>query len=79
MSEQNGTKGQLQFTRLGFNGRSVLRPHEIAAKLCCDVRHVYDLIEAGQLRALNIAARRGRRCLRIPVEAWEAFLLRNTL
>lgn len=68
--------------------RQVLRPHEVAAVLRVDVRHVYDLVEEGKLRAINIAGAKqadgganktDRRFLRIPVESWQKYLAENTV
>jgi hypothetical protein len=58
--------------------RTILYPFEVAAKLRCDVRHVFDLIEEAQIRAVNISGgnnRSNRRQLRIPIESWEAFVV----
>jgi len=80
MTEQNGhNTGQLEFPGLSFTGRAVLYAHEVAAKLRCDVRHIYDLVDSGKLRAINIGGLSERRYLRIPIEAWEAFVRDNTL
>lgn len=68
---------QLEFPSLDFPGRTVLYPHECAEKLGCTVQHVLDLIEEGRLPAINIAGGNnltGRRCLRIPIEAWSGFV-----
>jgi len=54
---------------------------EVAARLRVSQQHVVNLIEEGKLRALNIggANPKGRRCYRIPVEAWETFVRENLL
>jgi excisionase family DNA binding protein len=73
---------QVTFDSLLFPGRKVLRCQEIADALRCDVRHVYDLVDEGKIRAVNISGGDNltdRRCLRIPVEAWETYLRENTL
>lgn len=74
---------QLDFPSLAFpKDRQMLYAHEIAAKLRVNVRHVYDLIEEGKLRAINISGGNNltdRRCLRVPVEAWNAYIVENTL
>jgi excisionase family DNA binding protein len=61
--------------------RKALRPQEVAAKLDITVRHVYDLIDEGQLRAINCtgATKANRRYARIPVEAFEAYVRAHTL
>lgn len=69
---------QMEFVSLAFpKDRKVLRVEECAAKLDCSNEHVYNLIEEGQLRAVNISGMNNltdRRCLRIPIEAWDAFI-----
>lgn len=74
---------QLDFPSLAFPAdRTVLYAHEVAGKLRCDVRHVYDLIDEGKIRAVNIAGGNNasdRRFVRIPIEAWQAYLRENTL
>lgn len=74
---------QLDFPSLAFpKDRQMLYAHEIAAKLRCTVDHVYDLIDEGKMRAINISGANNltdRRHLRIPVEAWNAFVRKNTV
>jgi excisionase family DNA binding protein len=73
---------QIEFPSLAFPGRTMLYAHEVAAKLSCDVKHVYDLIEEGKLRAVNIAGGNNvtdRRFIRVPIEAWNAYVRENTL
>jgi len=68
---------QLEFPSLQFPGRNSLRPQEIAERLQITTQHVFDLIEEGKIRAVNIAGANNisdRRYLRIPVEAWETFI-----
>ncbi len=64
---------QFEFPSLDFSGRTVLYPHEVAAKLGVSVRHVYDLIDEGRLRAINLSGANNltdRRCIRVPIEAY---------
>ena len=74
---------QLEFLSLAFpKDRKTLRAEEVAARLDCTVQHVLDLIEAGDLTAINIAGgdnKTDRRYVRIPVEAWQKFLKQRTL
>jgi hypothetical protein len=74
---------QTHFDSLMFPpDRRVLMPAEIAARLKCDVRHVYDLITEGKLQAVNISGANNltdRRCLRVPVEAWKTFVKEATI
>ena len=68
---------QLEFPSLDFPGRTVLYPHECAAKLGCTVQHILDLIEEGRLPAINIAGGNNlsdRRCLRVPIEGWRKLI-----
>ena len=73
----------MEFPSLAFpRDRKMLRAYEIAERLDCDVRHVYSLIEEGKLKAINIAGGNNntdRKFVRIPVEAWAAFLKENAL
>ena len=72
---------QFEFPSLDFPGRNVLYPHECAAKIGCHVDHIYDLIEEGQLKAIDISGRNNltdRRCARIPIESWRLFLAART-
>jgi hypothetical protein len=74
---------QMEFPSLAFDvDRQVLYPFEVARKLRCTTNHVFDLIEEGKMRAINIAGGNNlteRRFLRIPVEAWESFVRQNTV
>lgn len=60
--------------------RKPLRIEAVADALNCSRQHVIDLIDEGQLRAINLAiAKSPRRAYRIPVEAFEDYLRRQTL
>jgi hypothetical protein len=66
-----------RFPGLDFPGRTTLYAHEVAAKLGCSEKHVFDLIDEGRLDALDLTGsgnRTGRRALRVPREAWLRFL-----
>jgi hypothetical protein len=66
---------QLEFPSLSFpKDRQALYVGEVALKLRCTDQHVCDLIEEGQLQAINVGGPGQRKCWRIPVEAYEAFL-----
>jgi hypothetical protein len=68
---------QIEFPSMDFPGRTVLYPHECATKLGCVVDHIYDLVEEGQLGAIDISGRNNltnKRCLRVPIEAWRKFI-----
>lgn len=48
---------------------------EVARALKCTETHIRDLIDEGQLMAVDIAgADTPRKCLRIPVSAYDAFI-----
>jgi excisionase family DNA binding protein len=65
---------QLSFDSIMFpRDRKVLTVAEVAARLDCTDQHVIDLIDEGQLQALNIGSA-VKRHWRIPKEAYEAFL-----
>jgi hypothetical protein len=55
----------------------MLRPQELAVALACNVKHIHALVECGKLRGLDISTVPGRRCLRIPAQAWRDFLARQ--
>jgi len=76
-AKMTSATAQIEFPSLDFPGRTTLYPHECALRLGCHVDHIYDLIEEGILRGINIAGGNNltdRRCVRIPIEAWRAFL-----
>ena len=64
-------------------GRTVLNVREVAATLHITEQHVANLIAEGRLRAINIGngvkTRRSnaRDFWRIPVSAWDAYILEN--
>ena len=65
-----------------FPGRATLYVHEAARILSVSRRHVTDLIEEGNLIAINVAGQNtsARKFWRIPVESLAAFLRkRNSL
>ena len=65
---------QLEFPSLAFpKDRTVLYVGEVAMKLRTTEQRVLDLIEEGQLQAVNVGGN-DRKFWRIPVEANEAFL-----
>jgi excisionase family DNA binding protein len=65
---------QLDFGGLLFgSGRTVLCVWEVAERLSVTEQHVTDLIEEGQLQAVNVGGG-GRNFWRIPVMAYERFL-----
>lgn len=73
---------QLQFAEflhsLDFPGRTALRPDEIAGKLGVSVQHILDLIEEGELVAVDVAGKDARRrCLRVSVEAYRDWLCKR--
>ena len=68
---------QLEFPSLAFpKDRTVLYVAEVAMKLRGTEQHVLDLIEEGQLQAVNVGGN-DRKFWRIPVEAYDAFLDRR--
>jgi excisionase family DNA binding protein len=69
------------FESLKFEGRTALRPEEVAERLNVSTQHVLDLVEEGRIRAINVAGVNltDRRYLRIPVEAWERFVKESTV
>ena len=67
----------MEFASLAFpEDRTVLYVGEVALKLRVTEQHVLDLIDEGQLIAVNVGGA-GRKFWRIPVEAYDAFLARR--
>lgn len=64
---------QLEFPSLAFPGRKALTVAEIATVLDVCENHVLNLIEAGQLVALNVGCG-SKKHPRVPIESWHAFL-----
>jgi hypothetical protein len=74
-------KNSLDFASLDFPDRVMLYPFEIAERMGCCTRHIYDLILEGQLHAVDISRRAtstDRRTLRVPIESWREFLKERT-
>lgn len=68
---------QDEFPSLDFPGRTVLYVHEVAERLGYSEKHIFDLIDEGQLDAFNGTGRGNRtdrRSLRIPKEAYLRFV-----
>lgn len=67
---------EFPFASLDFPGRTTLYLHEVAERLGVSSRHVADLIEEGQLAAINIAGESAtsRKHYRIPVESYRQFV-----
>lgn len=64
------------FPSLDFPGRTTLGLLEISEKLGCSVQHLLNEIDRGAFAGLNIAASGAkRREMRIPVEAYRAYVL----
>lgn len=69
---------ELPFALLDVQGRSSLTVKEVASRLHCTPRHICDLIDEGELVALNIAGRcASRMTARIPVESYRDFVIRS--
>jgi hypothetical protein len=71
----------LSFASLDFPGRHVLSALELADRVGCTTRHIFNLILEGHLRAINISGRKSadRHTIRIPIESWRQFLNERTL
>ena len=54
----------------------LLHVSNVADELCCSRKHVYCLIETGELKAINIAVA-GRPAYRVPRESVDSFLRNN--
>ena len=66
----------LSFESLDFPGRHVVSALEIADRVGCTTKHIFNLILEGHLRAINISGRKSpdRQTVRIPIESWRQFL-----
>jgi hypothetical protein len=65
---------------LEFKGRTVLYVHEVAKALGITEQHVGNLVDDGQLAALNLSGignKSRRRCLRIPIESYRQFVAKR--
>ena len=71
----------LSFGSLDFPDRHVLSPVEIADRVGCTTRHIFNLILEGHLCAINLSGPqiRRRHTIRIPIESWRQFLNERTL
>lgn len=67
------------FASLDFKGRTILSVEDIATKLLWTTRHIRNLIEAGELVAINGATRpeETRAAPRVPIEAYQAFIFKR--
>ncbi|MFA6281937.1 MAG: helix-turn-helix domain-containing protein [Candidatus Omnitrophota bacterium] len=68
---------EFPFFSLDFRDRATLRVGDVARKLGCCEKHVFNLIESGKLGCINIGAAQSRQSVRIPIEAYRDFILRN--
>jgi excisionase family DNA binding protein len=69
---------QLDFGNLLFDkNRTVLYVDEVAQKLDCSKQHVLNLIESGDLGAINIGTSTAN-FFRIPIGEWEKFLRKRS-
>jgi hypothetical protein len=82
VAKANAASSAPSFASMDFPGREVLCPFEIAKRLGCCTRHVQDLIQEGQLRAVDISRRNtntDRKTIRVPIESWRQFLRERTI
>lgn len=64
------------FTSLDFPGRVTLMVDEIAERLGVTAQHLLDLIEEGELVAIDLAGKAAlRRTVRVPVESYRNFIV----
>lgn len=66
------------FTSLDFPGRVTLMVDEIAERLGVTAQHILDLVEEGELVAVDLAGKgASRRTVRIPVESYRTFIVQR--
>lgn len=64
------------FASLDFEGYTILTVDQVAAKIGKSSKHILNLIEEGELCALDLKGKLAtRRDCRIPLEAYRAFVL----
>lgn len=69
---------QFPFTSLDFPGRVTLTVDEIATRLGATTQHILDLIEEGELVAVDLSGKGAtRRYCKIPVEAYREFIVKR--
>jgi hypothetical protein len=63
---------------LDFHGRTTLLLSEIARKLGCSLRHLYNEVVTGALTVLDLSAPgTARRCPRVPIECYRDYICRR--
>jgi excisionase family DNA binding protein len=72
-SNSNRFAADSSLASLEFQGRQSLTVQEVAERLSVTHQHIIDLIEEGQIAAINMGGG-ARRHYRIPVSAYTAFL-----
>jgi hypothetical protein len=80
-SKSKSGQQPLSFASLDFPDRRILSPLEVADRVGCTTKHIFNLILEGHLRAINISGRKSadRQTVRIPIESWRQFLNERTL
>ena len=67
---------EFAFPSLDFPGRVTLKPEEIAERLGVTPKHIYDLIEEGEICAVDLAGKGAlRRYPKIPLESYRDFIV----
>lgn len=69
---------EFPYASLDFPGLSTVRVLDIAARTGYTDRHILNQIEQGLMTAIDAKSRvASRRCLRVPIEEYHAWILRN--
>lgn len=72
------TQTELPFVSLDFPGRVTLMSGEIAAKLGCSPLHIANLVDSGELVAIDLASpNTSRRYMRIVAESYRHWITKQ--
>lgn len=65
------------YSSLDFTGRSTVKVTEIAERLGYSVQHIINAVDAGELTACDLSVGQTKRSLRVPIEEYRAWIMRN--
>lgn len=65
------------YSSLDFAGRSTVKVTEIAERLGYSVQHIINCVDSGELVSCNFALSGNKRSLRVPIEEYRAWVMRN--
>lgn len=66
------------FASLDFPGRTTVMLWEIAERLGCSIKHLWELVDNNELAGVDISSSHvSRRAVRVPVECYRDFIIRR--